>query len=120
MPKFMRTVVAFALVSWVVVVALVFKSYPDSYLNITAFLVAVYAALDSTLCIPFYFIYRRHLIKFTDQKVLFKMSSKWPAFISFGVVGMLFLRAFHLINLLNAGLFALLCIGIFFQIKGRK
>jgi len=120
MPKFMRTVAALSLVSWVLVVLLVFKSYPDSYINIAAFLIAVYVAVDSTLCIPFYLIYRKRLIKFTDQKVLFKMSSKWPAFISFSVAGVLFLKAFHLINLLNAGLFSLLCIGIFFQIKGRK
>lgn len=120
MPKFMRTVVVFALLLWVVVAALVFKSTPDSYLNIGAFLIAVYVALYSTLCIPFYLIYRKHLVNFRDQKILFRMGSKWSAFISFGVVGTLFLKAFHLINLLNAGLFALLCIGIFFQIKGRK
>lgn len=116
----MWTIVVFSLVSWGVVATLVCKSAPDSYLNIATFLVALYAALDSTLCIPFYLIYRKRFINFTDQKVLFRMSSKWPAFISFGVVGMLFLKAFHLINLLNAGLFTLLYIGIFFQIKGRK
>jgi hypothetical protein len=120
MPKFMRTVAVFALVSWIAVVILIFSSTPDSYLNIAAFLIAVYAALDSTLCIPFYLVYRRHFVNFTDQRVLFKMSSKWPAFISFAGVGILFLKAFHLINILNAGLFTLLCIGIFFQIKGRK
>jgi hypothetical protein len=120
MPRFMRSVVVFSIASWGVVAALVLGSTPDSYLHIAAFLISFYAALYGTLCIPFYLIYRRHLSNFKDQKVLFKMSSKWPAFISFAIVGLLFLKAFHLINLLNAGLFTLLCIGIFFQLKGRK
>jgi hypothetical protein len=120
MPKFIRTVAIFALVSWVFVAFLILRSAPDSYVNIAIFLIAVYAALDSTLSIPFYLIYRKKLSNFTDQRVLFKMSSKWPAFISFVVIGTLFLKAFQLINLLNAGLFTLLSVGIFFQIRGRK
>jgi hypothetical protein len=120
MPKFIRTVLASAIVSWIIVVALIIKSTPDSYFNIGVFLIAVFIALYSSLCIPFYLVYRKRLVRFTDQRVLFKMSSKWPAFISFIAVGILFLKAFHLINLLNTGLFTLLCIGIFFQIKGRK
>lgn len=120
MPKFIWTVLVFSLISWGFLVTLVLKYSPDSYLNITMFLIAVYTSLYSSLSIPFYLISKKRLPNFTDQKVLFRMSAKWPAFISFATVGMLFLKAFHLINLLNTGLFALLCIGIFFQIKGRK
>jgi hypothetical protein len=120
MPKFVRTIIVLAVVSWVFVAILIIQSAPNSYLNIALFLTTLYIALDSTLCIPFYLVYRKRLVNFRDQKVLFKMSSKWPALISFCLVGLLFLKAFNLINLLNAGLFALLCTGIFFQIKGRK
>ena len=120
MPKFMWSIIVYTALAWVFAAIMVLVIPPVSYIQIVGFLVILYVGINGLLSIPFYFIYRKRLPNFMDQKVLFKMSSKWPAFISFGIVGILFLKAFNLINLLNTGLFALLYVGIFFQIKGRK
>lgn len=120
MPKFVRTVAVLTVLMWGVLAFIVFYIPSDTYLNILSFLAILYIALHGTLSIPFYLIYKKRLPNFTDQRLLYRMGTKWSAFLSFIVIGILFLKAFHLINLLNAGLFALLCIGILFQVKGRK
>jgi len=84
------------------------------------FLGVLFLCLGLTLSFPFYFIYTKTLPNFTNLKLLYRKGLKWGMFISFGITGLLFLKALNLINLLNAGLFGLLWVGIFFQIKGKK
>ena len=120
MPKFIKFVVVLAVLLWVWLAFLVLKTLPNSYVSIFLFLGVLFLALSFTISLPFYFIYCKKLPNFTNLKLLYRKSLKWGMFISFGVVGLLFLKALNLINLLNSGLFGLLWIGIFFQIKGKK
>lgn len=120
MPKFIKFIAVVTVLLWGWLTFLINKTMPSSYTSIFLFLSVLFLALSFSFSFPFYVIYKKRLPNFTNLKLLYRKSLKWGMFISFGVVGIAFLKALNLINLLNAGLFALLWVGIFFQIKGKK
>jgi hypothetical protein len=99
---------------------LFFGISPDSYSEIFLFLGVLFFALGLTFSFIFYFIYLKKFPNFTDMRVLFRRALKWGFFISFGFIGAAFLKALNIINLLNAGLFGLLCLATFVQLRGKK
>jgi len=120
MPKFIVFMLVLTVFLWGCLAYLIFSTLPSTYTNIFMFLGVLFLCLGLTLSFPFYFIYTKQLPNFTNLKMLYRKGLKWGMFISFGITGLLFLKALNLINLLNAGLFGLLWVGIFFQIKGKK
>lgn len=121
MPKFFRfSLIITIILWWFWLYLLFFGISPSTYKEIFIFLGVLFFSLGLTLSFPFYFIYIKKYPKFTDVRMLFKRALKWGFYISFGVVGIAFLDAFKIITLLNTGLFGLLYIGIFFQLKGKK
>lgn len=121
MPKFIKFSIVVSVLLWGLWVYLLFFGiYPSSYKEIFLFLLVLFLALGMTISFVFYFIYKKRYPKFGEDRVLYKKASKWAFFLSFGVIGVALLDAFHLMTLLNAGLFGLLYIGIFFQVRGRK
>jgi len=93
---------------------------PDTYTEIFLFLGVLFFCLGFSFSFPFYFIYLKKYPKFTDLRMLFKRALKWGFFISFGFVVLAFLKAFHLITVLNVGLVGIFLIAMFFQMRGRK
>lgn len=120
MPKFIKFFLVVNALLWGWWVFLLLGTTPSSYNPIFLFLGVLFFSLGLTLSFPFYLIYRKKLPKFTNLKLLYRRALKWGMFISFGIIGLAFLRALNLINILNAGLFGLLYVGIFVQIKGKK
>lgn len=120
MPKFIKFVGVVTILLWSLFIFLVLSTLPNSYTNIFMFLSVLFLCLGFSFSFPFYFIYTKKLPNFTNLKLLYRKGLKWGMFISFGITGLAFLKALNLINPLNAGLFILLYIGIFFQIKGKR
>lgn len=120
MPKFIKFVGVINILLWSLFIFLVLTTLPNSYTNIFLFLSVLFLSLGFTFSFPFYLFYTKKLPNFTNLKLLYRKGLKWGMYLSFGITGFLFLKALNLINLLNAGLFLLLFIGIFFQIKGKK
>lgn len=121
MPKFLRLYLIVTIILWGFWLYLLFFGIsPSTYKEIFIFLGVLFFSLGFTLSFPFYFIYRKRYPRFTDVRMLFKRALKWGFYISFGFIGMALMGAFHIITPLNVGLFGLLYVGIFFQIKGRK
>jgi hypothetical protein len=121
MPKFVKFSIFLTVVFWLLWLYLLFFGIsPGTYREIFLFLGVLFISLGFTLSFPFYFIYRKRYPKFTDVRVLFKRALKWGYYISFGFIGVALMDAFHIVKVLNIGLFGLLCVGIFFQLKGKK
>ena len=121
MPKFLRFSLIITIILWALWSYLLFFGIsPSTYKEIFIFLGVLFFSLGLSLSFPFYFIYIRKYPKFTDVRMLYKRALKWGFYISFGIVGIGFLDAFKIVTLLNTGLFGLLYIGIFFQLKGKK
>jgi len=120
MPKFIKFPIVVNVFLWALWIYLLLGTSPGSYKPIFLFLGVLFLALGLTLSFPFYFIYHKKLSNFTNLKLLYRRGLKWGMFISFGVAGFGFLRALNLVNLLNAGLFGLLYLGIFIQLRGWR
>ncbi|MFZ2664372.1 MAG: hypothetical protein WAX66_03350 [Patescibacteria group bacterium] len=120
MPKFIKFIGVLTIFLWSLFITLVLTTLPNSYTNIFMFLAVLFLCLGFTLSLPFYFIYIKKYPNFINLKLLYRKGLKWGMFVSFGITGLLFLKALNLINLLNTGLLGLLWIGIFFQIKGKR
>jgi hypothetical protein len=120
MPKYVKFLmfICFLLWGWWVYL-LFFGISPDSYREIFLFLGVLFFALGLTFSFIFYFIYLKKYPNFVDMRVLFRRGLKWGFFVSFGVIGAAFLKALNLINVLNAGLFGLLYLATFIQLRGR-
>lgn len=84
------------------------------------FLICVFLALGVTFSFPLFFVFHKKTPGFVDMRVLYRKSLKWGMFLSSGIVGVLILKSFDLLNLLNFGLFLLLYTGIFYQIKSKR
>jgi hypothetical protein len=120
MPKFLYSIVFFLGVSWLATLGMFLFLNPGSYTHIFLFLLGLFFALSFTLSLPIYAVLKRRKPDFTNFKLLYKKAIKAGTFIAFGIVGVLFMRAFKLVNLLNLGLFLLLYFGIFYQIRSKK
>jgi len=120
MPKFLYTIIFLSLLSWGIVFYIVGVVNPSSYLPIFMFIFCLFIALSFTLSLLFFSILKKKKPDFLKDNVLYKKSFKYAAYISFGISGVALLRAFKIINLLNLGLFMLLYIGIFYQLKGKR
>jgi len=116
----MYSVYTFALVCWVGVLYSFFVVSPTSYSNIFAFLILLFLAVGFAVSLPLYKRLTKKNPGFSNQNILYKKALKQGLFISFGITGVLLLRAFKLVSLLNIGLFALLYLGIFYQIRDRR
>ena len=121
MPKYVKFLVFVCVLMWGWWVYLLFFGiFPDSYKEIFLFLGVLFFSLGLSFSFLFYFIFFKKYPNFTDLRILFRRALKWGFFISFGIVGVGLMKAFHIINLLNTGLFGLLYIGVFVQMRGRK
>ncbi len=121
MPRFIKSAIIFSLILWVLwFYFLFFGLSPSSYKEIFIFLGVLFLAVGVSLSLPFYSIYKKKYKNFTDMRILYKRALKYGFLISFGFVGLALMRAFNIITVLNISLFALLYIGIFMQIGGRR
>ena len=120
MPKFFYSVILILLLSWGGVILLVLKGSPDTYPSIFSFLIVFFISLGFSLSIPFYSFLKRKTPEFTNINLLYRKGLKYGMFIAFGITGVAFLRAFRILSLLNVGLFVLLYLGIFYQLKSKR
>lgn len=120
MPKFLVTIFVFSTALWITLVYLLLNTQPSTYTSIFLFVIILFLTLSFTLSIPIYFFFKKKLPKFEAKKLLYRKGLKWGMFLSFGIVGTLFLKALDLLNLLNFGLFLLLYAGLLWQTIGKK
>jgi hypothetical protein len=120
MPKFFYSVIFAVLLSWGFIAYLVLVVPAGSYTAILLFITVLFVALSLSLSIPIYFYLKKKNPDFLNKNLLYRRSFKYSAFIAFGISGIAFLRAFKIISLLNMGLFMLLYVGIFYQLKSKR
>jgi hypothetical protein len=120
MPKFFYSVILMLILTCGELVFLVLKGSPDTYPSIFMFLFTLFVALGFLLSIPFYFLLKRKTPEFTNVNLLYRKGLKYGMFVAFGLIGLAFLRAFRILSLLNIGLFMLLYLGIFYQLKSKR
>jgi len=121
MPKFIKFSLVVNLLLWGLWFYLLFIGIlPNSYREIFLFLSVLFLAMGLTFSFPFYFFYKKKYKNFTDLGILYKKALKWGFFVSFGVVAIAIMEAFHILTLLNVALLALLYLGFFVQLRGRK
>lgn len=120
MPKFFYSVILALIASWGFIFYLIFTVPAGSYTVIFLFIGALFIALSFSFSIPLYRYLKRKTPDFLNENLLYRNSLKYSAFIAFGISGIAFLRAFKIISLLNMGLFMLLYLGIFYQLKSKR
>ncbi len=52
--------------------------------------------------------------------ILYKRALKYGFLISFGLIGIALMQAFNIVTVLNVSLFALLYVGVFMQVGGKR
>lgn len=109
MPKFLYTIIALAIISWVYWVNLLTQSAPDSRVKIVQFLISLGIALSFTLSLAVFVILIKKSPNFTNMKYLYRKSLKISVTIASGIILYLGLRAYSLANILNT----LLLLGIY-------
>ena len=119
MPKFMITVIVFAVIFWIYAIFLVTNT-PTDLLNILRFLVIIFISLSLTFSVPAYFFVRKKHSEKMDQRQLYRKSFKWSMFVSFGIAGFLLLKAFQLLNLMNSILFVVFYIASYTQLRTKR
>lgn len=119
MPKFIFTVVIAALFAWAGTAYIVMNT-PTELVNILKFLAFAFAALSLSGSIPAYFLVRKKHSEMMDQRMLYRKSLKWSMFVAFGITGMLLLKAFSLLTIMNVVLFLVFYAAIFAQVRTKK
>jgi drug/metabolite transporter (DMT)-like permease len=121
MPKFVKSAIIFSLILWILwFYFLFFGLSPKSYKEIFIFLGVLFLAVGMSLSFPFYFIYKKKYKNFTDMGILYKRALKYGFLISFGLIGIALMQAFNIVTVLNVSLFALLYVGVFMQVGGKR
>lgn len=120
MPKFFYSVILALLMSCGTLVYLILEDPAGTYKSIFLFIFALFMALTFLLSIPIYLFLKKKNPTFSNDNVQYKKGLKYASFIAFGVAGLAFLRAFRIVSLLNVGLFMLLYLGIFYQLKSKR
>jgi len=114
----MYTIILAASFLWFLWAERIFHTAPDSAKNIVIFLLLLFASLVLTVSIPIYFYFYKKAAQFSDLRRIYRRALSLSSLISFIVTGFAALRAFSLLNPINAGLFAVLCVAI--AIQGSK
>lgn len=117
MPKFLYSIGALSIFFWVSVAYVIVKVRPDTFLSIFIFLFLVFFAVSFTVSLPAFFVYQQKLPALMKPRQIFHRAFKSGAFCGFAVFGLLFLKAFDLFTPVNGGLFCVLCLGLFYQLK---
>lgn len=99
---------------------LLFFNAGGTYTSIFLFILSFFIAFGFTLSIPTYLFMKKKNPDFVAENIIYRKASKYALFISFGIAGLMFLRAFKIMSLLNGGLFLLLYVGIFYQLKSKR
>ncbi len=120
MPGFIYTVIAVDAALWVLWARRFFYTKPDDIRSVVIFLLFLYAALSLLFSLPVYFYKERKAPKLSNLKIIYRKSLKWALWFSFGIVGILVLKAFGLANVLNTALFAALHFVLFLQLKRSR
>jgi hypothetical protein len=120
MPKFFYSVIFIVILAWGLLTYIVLGGSPDTYPSIFLFIIALFIALGFSLSVPIYVSMRRKNPGFANDNLVYRKSLKYGLFISLGISGVAFLRAFRILSLLNVGLFMLLYLGIFYQLKSKR
>jgi hypothetical protein len=106
--------------SWGIVAYFLKAVGPDSYISIFSFVTALFIAFSFTLSIPSFLYLKRKKPVFLSENLLYRKSLKYGFYIAFGIYGVALLKAFKIVSLLNLGLFMLLYLGIFYQLKSKR
>lgn len=120
MPAFLITIVLFCAFLWFATVRLLLNTTPNTFFSIFLFLGVLFLNLAFTFSIPTYFFLINRSSNLVKLRHIYRKSLKWGFYFSFGICGFLGLRAFELINLLNLGLFVVLYLLLFLQLKSRR
>ena len=120
MPKFLYTVIFANLALWFLWARHLLQTKPETPLNIITFLLLLFGAISLTLSILFYFYFHIRAKDFTNLRFLYRKGLKWGIYLSSCFVGFLAMRAFKIASLVNLGLFIVLYIVIYFQMKKRR
>jgi len=120
MPKFSYSITTFLILSWGLLIYMVFKGSPDTYVSIFLFLFMLFITSGLSLSVPLFHLLKRKTPEFGNDNLLYRKGLKYGTFIAFGITGVAFLRAFKILSLLNVGLFMLLYLGIFYQLKSKR
>jgi glucan phosphoethanolaminetransferase (alkaline phosphatase superfamily) len=120
MPKFFYSIILVIVLAWGLLALLVLRGSPDTYPSIFLFITVLFIALGFSLSIPIYLSLKRKNPEFANNNLLYKKGLKYALFIAFGISGIAFLRAFRILSLLNVGLFMLLYLGFFYQLKSKR
>ena len=120
MPKFIYTVIVLTLFSWLGLYRFLITTEPESLFRIITFFIIAFCVLSLTASLPVYFYYHARAPSFSNLKFLYRKGLKWSGYFSFGVIFLAALWVFELMNVVNVGLFLILYVLIFTQIKGRR
>lgn len=120
MPKFFYSIFVVLSFSWGTFLYLLFNGSAGSYSSIFLFIFSFFIAFGFSLSIPIYLLAKKKKPEFINNNVTYRKSLKIALFVSFGIAGILLLRAFRIVTLLNGGLFLLLYVGIFYQLQSKR
>jgi predicted membrane channel-forming protein YqfA (hemolysin III family) len=120
MPKFFYSIILVLILAWGFLVSLVLKGSPDTYSSIFLFIFTLFIAVGFSVSIPIYLVMKKRNPQLANTTPLYRRGLKYAMYISFGIAGIAFLRAFRILSLLNIGLFMLLYLGIFYQLKSKR
>jgi hypothetical protein len=120
MPGFLYTTLVVDILCWIFVIRYMITIKPQNTGTIVPFLVLLFVALSLTFTFPIYFYFHTKAPLFTNLRAIFRRSLKWGVYFSLGIVFLLGLKAFKLFNIFNLVLFAVLYLGVFVQIKGKR
>ncbi len=109
MPKFLYTVVVSAAVSWILWVKVFLNKAPENTQTIVIFLILLFFSLTLSLSILFYFLLYKRSPTFTNLRFLYRKALRWASLAGISITGILALKAFSLLNILNVTLFLMLC-----------
>ncbi|KKU50540.1 MAG: protein of unknown function with transmembrane region [candidate division WWE3 bacterium GW2011_GWC1_47_10] len=117
MPGFIYTAIIATVALLALWISALINTAPNSPRNILAFLATLFAALTSLLSLPIYAWKYKRASELVNLRLLYRRSLKWAAFTSLCITGLMALKAFNVLTAINAGLFAILYLAVFLQLK---
>jgi hypothetical protein len=119
MPSFLRKNIFLNSIFWLICIAYLGMVSPDDFFRIAIFLGLFFVSVSLSFSFVCFSNLRKRIDR-TGDRLVYKKSLRWGAFIGFLTTGSLGFAALDLINFVNYGLFLLFCLGIYFWLKSLR
>lgn len=112
MPKFLYTIILFILIFIGIDIHTLLTKRPDSIQNIMLFLISTTIWIFLSISVILFFRNKKKRTEFYNPRLTYRKGLKMSLWVTTGIMGILTLKVFNLLNFITGGLFFIFLLAI--------